>query len=267
MNGWTGRRARERALGLARRVVVAAPPLVLAAAVLAVWEAWVAAAAVPPSILPAPSRITTAGLNAAGTLAWHAARTLAETLAGLLMAVLVGTVCAAAMERSAWLRRALLPLLVVSQTIPIVAVAPLLVLWFGFDILPKILVVALVCFFPIVVATAQGLASVDAEVVRLYRTFGASAGTVFRLVRVPTAIPYFFTGLRVAVTYSVIGAIFGEYVGAERGLGIFLQNAKNAHRTDLVFATIGVTAALSLALYGVTLLVERRVAWWVRTDA
>jgi ABC-type nitrate/sulfonate/bicarbonate transport system permease component len=148
--------------------------------------------------------------------------------------------------------------------VPIIAIAPLLVLWFGYGMLPKVLVVALVCFFPMVVAAVHGLAATDPELIKLYRTFGATRRQIFRLVRLPTALPSFFAGVRIAVTYSVIGAVFGEYVGASRGLGILLQTAKNSYRTDLVFSMIAVTAALSLLLYALVSLVERLTIPWSR---
>jgi ABC-type nitrate/sulfonate/bicarbonate transport system permease component len=158
-------------------------------------------------------------------------------------------------------------LLIASQTVPIIALAPLLVLWFGYGALPKVLVVALVCFFPMVVAAVHGLGATDPEAIKLYRTFGASRRQIYQRVRLPSALPAFFAGVRIAVTYSVIGAVFGEYVGASRGLGIFLQTAKNSYRTDLVFGMIAVTAALSLALYGLAALVERLAIPWAHPRA
>jgi ABC-type nitrate/sulfonate/bicarbonate transport system permease component len=238
------------------------PPVLLALAGLGVWELYTRLAALPVTILPAPSRVVTAAFGASGLLAWHASQTLLETLAGFALAVLVGVMCAAAIDFSLVVRRALLPLLVVSQTIPIVALAPLLVLWFGYGALPKVLVVALVCFFPMVVATSRGLSATDPELLKLYRTFGASRGQIFRMVRLPTALPAFFSGVRIAVTYSVVGAIFGEYVGAAQGLGIYLQTAKNSYRTDLVFAVITVTALMSLALFGLAVVAERMAIPW-----
>jgi ABC-type nitrate/sulfonate/bicarbonate transport system permease component len=238
------------------------PPIVLALAVLGVWELYVRLAGVPIAILPAPSRIVTAGLGSIGLLAWHASQTLVETLVGFALAVLVAVVSAAAIDFFVVVRRALVPLLVISQTIPIIALAPLLVLWFGYGALAKILVVALVCFFPVVVATSRGLSASDPELLKLYRTFGASRGQIFRMVRLPTALPAFFSGVRIAVTYAVVGAIFGEYVGAAQGLGIYLQTTKNSYRTDLVFAVIGVTALMSLALFGLAVFVERLAIPW-----
>lgn len=255
---------RHAVIGALRR---GAAPAVLAACLLGLWELYVRAADVPSTILPAPSRVVTASVRAADVIRWHAAQTLGETVVGFLLAVAVAVACAAAIDFFPLVRRALFPLLIASQTVPIIAVAPLLVLWFGYGAFPKVLVVALVCFFPMVVAAVHGLGATDPELIKLYRTFGASGWQIFRHVRVPTALPAFFAGVRIAITYSVIGAIFGEYVGASRGLGIFLQTAKNSYRTDLVFGMIGVTAGLSLALYGLALLVERLVIPWARPAA
>jgi ABC-type nitrate/sulfonate/bicarbonate transport system permease component len=166
------------------------------------------------------------------------------------------------MDISPLLRRAVYPLLVVSQTIPLITIAALLVLWFGFGLLPKVLIVALVCFFPIVVAGAAGFFATDPELVRLFRTFGASNWVIFWRVRFPGALPYLFSGIRIAVTYSVIGAVWGEYVGAEWGLGIFMQRAQHAYQIPLVFAAILVIATLSIGLFLLTSVVERLVIPW-----
>jgi ABC-type nitrate/sulfonate/bicarbonate transport system permease component len=259
--------ARVRGTAIVAAVRRALPPLALTLCLLAVWELYVRAASVPPTILPAPTRVISASVENADLLSWHARRTLAETVAGFVVAVAVAALCAVAIDFFPPVRRALFPLLITSQTVPIIALAPLLVLWFGYGMLPKVLVVALVCFFPRVVAAVHGLAATDPELIKLYRTFAASRAQIFRLVRLPTALPAFFAGVRIAVTYSVIGAVFGEYVGATRGLGILLQTAKNSYRTDLVFAMIGATAALSLALYAIVALIERLAIPWSRVAA
>ncbi len=250
--------------GVLRR---ASPPALLTGCLLLLWELYVRAAAVPPAILPAPTRVATASLDTAGLLWWHTVQTLAETLAGFALAVVVAALCATAIDFFALVRRSVFPLLVASQTIPIIALAPLLVLWFGYGALPKVLIVTLVCFFPMVVAAVHGLGASDPELIKLYRTFGASRRQIYRHVRLPTALPAFFAGVRIAITYSVIGAIFGEYVGASRGLGIFLQTAKNSYRTDLVFGMIAITAALSLTLYALAAAVERFAIPWSRPVA
>jgi len=213
-------------------------------------------------LLPAPSRIVVALVSSAGVLAPHTWQTLLETAVGFGIALVVGFGFAVIIDMSDLLKRAIYPLLVVSQTIPLLALAPLLVLWFGFGMLPKVLIVALVCFFPIVVAGVDGFRQTDPELVKLFRTFGASKWKIFRMVRLPGALPSLFSGIRIAVTYSVTGAIWGEYVGAWLGLGIFMQNAQHAFQTSLVFATIIVIAALSVALFLLVSLVERLVIPW-----
>jgi ABC-type nitrate/sulfonate/bicarbonate transport system permease component len=245
----------------------AAAPAALAAAVLAGWELYVRLRDVPVTILPPPSRVVRASYEEADVLWYHTTKTLTETVEGFALAVAVAVVCATLIDFFPVVRRALFPLLIVSQTVPIIAIAPLLVLWFGYGDLPKVLIVALVCFFPMVVATVHGLAAADPELLKLYRSFGASRRQIYRWVRMPSALPSFFAGVRIAITYSVIGAIFGEYVGASRGLGIFLQTAKNSYRTDLVFGMIAVTAALSLGLYGLAMLAERLAIPWAHSRA
>jgi ABC-type nitrate/sulfonate/bicarbonate transport system permease component len=181
---------------------------------------------------------------------------------GLAIAVGVAIVVALAMDRFAVLERALAPILVASQTVPVIAIAPLFVLWFGFGIAPKVLVVVLVTFFPIVVSLLRGFAGVAVEATELFRSYGASVGLTQRLLRWPAALPSFFTGLRIAATYAVIGAVFGEYVGARDGLGIWMQLSQNAFRTDLVFAAILLTAVVSVALYATVGVLERLAIPW-----
>ena len=189
----------------------------------------------------------------------HALPTFLETVLGYGLAVILAIGAAAAMDRARVVRRAVEPILVTSQTIPVVALAPLFLLWFGFGLAPKVLVVVLVTFFPIVVALLDGFRSGSPESEDLMRSYGATDGQAFRHLRWPQALPAFFIGLRISVVYAVIGAVFGEYVGAREGLGIWMQLSQNAFRTDLVFAAIVVTSALSLLLYGLVG-VARRVA-------
>jgi len=147
-----------------------------------------------------------------------------------------------------------------------VAIAPLLVLWFGFGLAPKILIVVLVTFFPVTIALLDGFAAPSGEATDLLRSFGADRLQIFRKLRWPAALPSFFTGLRIAATYGVIGAVFGEYVGAYEGLGIWMQLSQNAFRTDLVFGAILLSAALSVTLFGLVALGERLVIPWYRAS-
>jgi ABC-type nitrate/sulfonate/bicarbonate transport system permease component len=239
------------------------PPLVLVAALLAVWEVYARTSGVSPFVLPAPSQIVEALWTFRGEAARHAIPTILETVTGFSVSIVGATLVAVALDRVAWARRAVEPLLVASQTVPIVAIAPLVVVWFGFGLLPKVLVVVLVTFFPITIALLDGFASTSSEAADLMRSLGASGGQAFRKLRWPAGLPGFFTGLRISATYGVVAAVIGEYVGATDGLGIWMQLSQRSFRTDLVFAAIVLTAALSIALYGLVVVAERlTIPWW-----
>jgi NitT/TauT family transport system permease protein len=242
------------------------PPLLVVGALLVAWEAYCRLAGVSPVVLPAPSRILEQLWAFRGDAVRHALPTLTETAVGLAVSIVVSVAAAVLMDRFATVRRALEPLLVASQTVPVVAIAPLLVLWFGFGLAPKILIVVLVTFFPVTIALLDGFAAASGEATDLLHSFGASRGQVFRKLRWPAALPSFFTGLRIAATYGVIGAVFGEYVGAYEGLGIWMQLSQNAFRTDLVFAAILLAAVLSVALFGLVVVVERLAIPWYRAS-
>lgn len=241
------------------------PPLLLLAAVVAGWQLVAWALAVPKWLLPAPVEIVAAVASTWRLLAWHSAQTLWETGLGLALAVGGGLGLAVAIDLSPTLRRFLYPLLVASQTIPIMALAPLLVIWFGYGTLSKAVVVALVCFFPIAVATTDGLRAADPELLALLRSMGATKRQVLAKVRLPGALPGFFSGLKIAITYSVVGAIIGEWVGAGRGLGVYMIRSSNSFLTDQVFAAIGVTSLLSVALFLATRALERLALPWYYT--
>ncbi len=239
-----------------------AAPLALVVVLLAAWEAYVRLAGVSPVVLPGPVQILDALWAFRAEAVRHAVPTLLETVIGFGIAVVLAVGAAIAMDRAPAVRRAVEPLLVTSQTIPIVALAPLFLLWFGFGLAPKVLVVVLVTFFPIVVALLDGFRSAPPESAELLRSYGATDGQAFRKLRWPSALPNLFTGLRISVVYAVIGAVFGEYVGAREGLGIWMQLSQNAFRTDLVFAAVVVTSAMSLVLYAAVGLLRRMVIPW-----
>jgi NitT/TauT family transport system permease protein len=238
-------------------------PLVLVTAFLVGWELYARASGVSPFVLPPPSRVLASLWEFRDEALRHTVPTVGETVVGFAFSIVAGTAAAVAMDRIDVVRRAVAPLLVGSQTIPIVAIAPLVVVWFGFGFLPKILVVVLVTFFPITVALLDGFASTPAERTELMRSMGASDGQVFRKLRWPTGLPGLFTGLRISATYAVVAAVIAEYVGATEGLGIWMQLSQRSFRTDLVFAAILLTAALSIALVALVTLIERAVIpWW-----
>jgi ABC-type nitrate/sulfonate/bicarbonate transport system permease component len=239
------------------RPVVAA--LVLVAAT---WEAYVAVTGISPIVLPPPSRVVAALWEFREDALRHGATTLLEALLGLAVSLGLAVGLAIAMDRVAAIRGAIEPLLVGSQSIPVVAIAPLLVLWLGFGIESKVLVIVLVTFFPIVIGLLDGFARTPADGTDLLRSLGAGRDQEFWKLRWPGALPSLFTGLRIAATYAIVAAVFGEYVGAVAGLGIWMQVSQNAFRTDLVLAAVLVTAALSVGLYLAVGLVERAVVPW-----
>jgi ABC-type nitrate/sulfonate/bicarbonate transport system permease component len=246
---------------LLRRV---GPALIVVGVMLVAWELYVAWSGISPIVLPAPTRIVAALVDYRDLALRHTLPTLWETVVGFAISVAAAVGVAVVMDQVGVIRRALYPILVASQTVPILAIAPLMIIWFGFGLLPKILVIVLVTFFPIVVALLDGFARTEPEATDLLRTMGATDRQVFLKVRLPTALPSFFTGLRISITYAVIGAVFGEYVGAYEGLGIWMQLSKNAFRTDLVFVAILITAALSIGLFVAVGLLERLVIPWYR---
>ncbi len=245
-----------------RRLAGYGPAFVLALTLLVLWELYVRAGQISVQVLPAPTTIVQALIDNWSVIYDNTIQTLLETVLGMGIAILLGLLLAIMLDISGWLRRAIYPLLVTSQTIPIIALAPLLLIWIGYDIRPKLIVVALYCFFPIAIACVDGLASAEPELLNLLRSMRASRWQILWLVRLPGAMPAFFSGLRIAATYSVIGAIFGEYVGAEKGLGIYMQRAANSFATVQVFAAILVTAVLSLLLFGLVSVIERLALPW-----
>jgi ABC-type nitrate/sulfonate/bicarbonate transport system permease component len=240
------------------------PALLLVLVGLAVWQLAVDVSGVRPQVLPSPLRVVEQGWAYRAALWTNTVPTLQVTAVGFAVSLAVGWAIAVAVDFVPWLRRALTPLLVASQTVPIVAIAPLLIIWFGFGLLPKVVVIALVTFFPIAIGLIEGFAATDRQATNLLRSMGASRLDQFRYVRLPGAMPSFFTALRIGITYAVTGAIFAEYVGATAGLGIFMQVQKNSFRTDLVLAAVVVTAAVSVTLFALTFLVQRVVAPWSR---
>lgn len=231
---------------------------------IAVWQIYVEVSGIRPQVLPSPGRVLTQGWAQREAIAENAAATLQVTLVGFAVSLVLAWLLAIAVDFSPWLRRAFVPLFVVSQTLPIIAIAPLLIIWFGFGLLPKILVIALATFFPMAIGLIEGFAAADRDARALLATMGAGRWQQFRYVRLPSALPRFFTSLRIGITYAVVGAIFAEYAGATAGLGIYMSQQKNSFRTDLVLAAVAVTAAISVLLFVSTFVVERVVAPWAR---
>lgn len=243
------------------------PPLVLLAAAIGLWELVVRAADVQDYLFPAPSAVASALVSDRGLLAHATLVTVREIVLGYLLAVALALVLAVVLHFSAALRRALLPILVLSQTVPTVLLAPILAILLGYGIGPKLVVVAIVCFFPIVVNAVDGLRATDAELIRMMRTLDATRVSLFRRVELPGALPSIFSGARVAATYAAVGAVFGEWAGSSAGLGFVMLQAQPALETARIFAAVVILSLLALALYGSVSVAERVLVPWEREAA
>lgn len=213
------------------------------------WELLIRIGNLNTRILPLPSQVIIALFTHWDSLYPHILQTAVEALIGFVVAAVLGFILAVILDLSPEIRRAIHPLLIVSQTIPIIALAPLLLLWFGFGLIPKIIVVTLYCFFPITIAGADGLSQTKKQFNKLLNSMKASYWQGLWLVRLPSSLPYFFSGLKIAATYSVAGAIVGEFVGAYQGLGVYMERAANSFSIDLVFASIFITVILSFFIF------------------
>ena len=225
------------------------------------WEAVAQWTGFPPFILPRPSLVWARFLAvvADGQLAFHSAVTLSEVLAGLGLGLALASLLGYLIAKSPGLERVLTPYIVASQAVPIVAIAPLLVIWFGSGLRSKVLICALIVFFPILINTVLGLRSVEPELRDLLRSLRASRWQTFTKLELPAALPILLSGLKVSATLSVIGAVVGEFVGADRGLGFLINFAKGQYDTALVFVAVIALVVMALTLYGAVVVVERRV--------
>ncbi len=245
-------------------VRLAWPPLVTVLLVLAAWEIFVRWQDIRPAVLPAPTDVLDAMWDDHVNL-WGATWITLQTVffgfgSALVLAIVIGVL----VDSFGWVRRSIYPVIVVSQTLPIVAIAPLVVIWFGFGISSHAFVVAMYTFFPVAVSLAQGLASTDKEAMNLLRTMGAGRIRLLLKVRFPSALSQLFTGIRVSMSFAVTAAVIAQFVGAVEGLGIYMLTMKNALRTDLVFGAVTVTSAVTLLLFGGVVFLQRLVMPWYR---
>ena len=237
-------------------------PALLLLALLAAWQAYAKLGGVDDFLLPAPTEIAQA-LRDDRALLWHDFRvTAGEVLLGIAVAIGAGVACAVALHFSRTLRRTTYPLLVASQTIPIVVIAPLLVVWLGYGLAPKLAIVGLICFFPVTVTTLDGLSGVDPELRKLMRTLDASPFQSFRRVEAPSALPSLFSGAKIAVAVAVIGAVLAEQAGSSDGLGHLILQAIPQFETARAYAAVVLLSAFAIALFGALSLAERLLIPW-----
>ncbi len=225
-------------------------PVLLIGILLFVWEGAVELFSIPLYVLPSPLQVLRALAKELPVLSLHGGVTVAEALAGMAVSMVLAAALGILMDCFPLVRRGLYPVLVVTQTVPMIVMAPSLIIYMGFGIGPKILTVVLMCFFPVAVSFSDGLAQVDEEYVNLVRSYGAGRFQAYRLVKIPAAVPSLLSGLKVAATYSISGAVVGEWIGATQGLGYYLLRVKNSYMLDRVFACVAVIILLSLAMNG-----------------
>jgi ABC-type nitrate/sulfonate/bicarbonate transport system permease component len=237
-------------------------PLVLLVLATGSWEAMARLGAVEDYLLPAPSEVATALVDDRHLLLSDTWVTAQEVLIGFALALALGLALAILLHLSPLLRRAVYPLVVASQAVPVIVIAPILVIWFGFGMTPKLIVIALICFFPIVVNTFDGLQSVDRDHVKMLQTLNASRSDVFRYLELPASLPYLFSGARIAVAVAVIGAVFGELVGSDAGLGHAIQIGTAQLLTARVFAAVLILSVMAIALFALISALERWAVPW-----
>ena len=242
-----------------------APSLLLFAALLVIWQLAPPLLRIREYLLPGPVSVVRAALNFSIPWHTHLAVTTLEILGGFALAGAAGVALGVAIAWSPTIARALVPFLVFVNTLPKVAVAPLFLLWLGYGIVPNVLIAALIGFFPVVINTAVGLTQVDDELLDLGRVFGAPTWKVFLKIRLPNALPYVLSALKITATAAVVGAIVGEFVASQAGLGMVIVNAQTNLNTPVAFAALLWISIIGLALYGVVCLAARRWAPWADT--
>jgi NitT/TauT family transport system permease protein len=242
-------------------------PVVALILLVLVWHFAIIIFEIRSFLLPRPAGVFERVVSERSRLIAHAWPTIQEILGGFLLSVVIGIPLAIVMVRSTYVDRAISPLLVASQTVPKVAIAPVLLVWFGLGMAPKVIIAFLIAFFPVVISTAVGLRSVPGELIDLATSMGASRFQLFRQIRFPYALPTIFGGLKVAITLAAIGAIVGEFVGADQGLGYLIMVANGRLDTELLFAVVIVLVAIGVALYWAVELLERVLVKWRNDQA
>ncbi len=244
-----------------------AAPAAAVAAILIIWYVCSDFEIVPAYMLPSPVSVAKAFADNFGVMLKQAKVTLQEAVYGLGIGVALAFLLAVLMDRFSFLYKALYPVLVISQTIPTIAIAPLLVLWMGFGMAPKITLVVITTFFPVSIGLLSGFGSIDPDAVNLMRAMGASRVQIFRHVKFPGALPSFFSGLRISASYSVVGAVVSEWLGGFEGLGVYMTRVKKAYAFDKMFAVIVFISAVSILLMGLVSLTERLSMPWINKKA
>lgn len=224
-----------------------------------IWQVVCSLELVPGYMLPSPIQVMQAFINEFNVLMEHLMISLSEAFLGLGVGILVAFILAVGMDHYRGLHKSLYPLLIISQTVPVIAIAPLLVLWMGYGMAPKVMVIFLVCFFPITISLLDGFKEADRDTIRLMKSMGANAKQIFWHIKLPCALPGFLAGLKVSVSYAVIGAVVAEWLGGTAGLGVYMTRVRKSYAFDKMFAVIFLVSLISLVLMKLVSLLERKV--------
>ena len=232
------------------------------AVILIVWQAVCSLGMIDSFLLPSPVQVVKAFVEELPVLMEHSMVTLTEALVGLFLGILLGFVMAVLMDQFDPLFKACYPLIILTQTVPTVAIAPLLVLWFGYEMAPKVILIVITTFFPITVGLLNGFKSADKDSINLLRAMGASKVQIFKIVKLPGALSQFFAGLRISASYAVVGAVISEWLGGFSGLGVYMTRVKKAFSFDKMFAVIFLISVISLLLMKCVDLLQKKCMPW-----
>ncbi|WP_138754521.1 ABC transporter permease [Paenibacillus sinopodophylli] len=237
-------------------------PIISLLVFIVLWQLIVTLVGVPMYILPSPIDTVKALVEDFNLIAGHVGMTLYESAIGFLLSIVLAFVISILMDSFAPLKKSLYPILIVSQTIPTIVITPILIIWFGFGLLPKVLVIVMVCFFPICISLMDGFEKVDRDYLNLFRTFRSSKLQTFLHLKLPHALVNFFSGLKIAATYLIMAAIIAEWQGGTKGIGVYMVRAKSAYALDKVFASILVIVLISVVLIALINWVGERATKW-----
>ena len=237
-------------------------PIIFIIILLSIWEVVVRAGGIEKYIMPAPTDVINVLISDFKTMIPHILVTLYEGFVGFIIAIGLSIILAIIMDMVPLIKKALYPVLVISQTIPTIALAPLFIIWFGFGALPKIIVVVIVCFFPIVISIVDGLEAVDRDLINHFKLMGASKLNIFIHLKLPYGMINFFSGMRIAATYSIMGAVIGEWLGGDKGLGVYMTRARSAYALDKMFAAIVIIVIISMAIFILVSVMEKVFTPW-----
>lgn len=237
-------------------------PIIFSISLIVIWELIIKVLEIEKYIMPTPSDIIKALYENFGAMMPHIIATLFESVVGFGIAVLLALILAIIMDLLPMVKKAIYPVFIISQTVPVIALAPLFIIWFGFGALPKIIVVVIVCFFPIVISISDGLEGVDKDLINHFKLMGASKLKRFFHLKLPYGIINFFSGLRIAATYSIMGAVIGEWLGGDKGLGVYMTRARSTYALDKMFAAIVVIVLMSMIMFYIIGKVEKVLTPW-----